>query len=872
MDEKTKDKCVEISFWVVMILALIATSAMAGGASYATYPCENNSICQQADLFKSNGNPYASVILNNQVESLGGTMRLKDCDLFDCRDLLQITPAVKININNDNKVAGWFAYNHSIVEYKGAVIWDGSAWLPLDTSGTKDLEAGATYFFGLDYHKSKPSDAVDLIPEIFGVSIDRWAWWNDTFRYKIGFNISNTGSNLTDYEMLFALDLNESITNGSNLRATWVNGTTEQAIGFWRSDGNYNGDTAWDSATAAGSVWAKVPSIPSGAFTSVVYFYYSDFTGLPDTSNATNTFMAYHDCNSTTGWTVLSGILTSSGVGGSCHLSGFNATVPVAQANLTAFTLPNTSIVEWSMGFSPASNQSDIHTFLVNGDGGKFHTAGGTGYSGYSVRQQDSSGAVSGLFEEALNLQTGIITMATNASSIKYRLTTNATNMTLMMDNVAKGTTNDSTYAHGGNIAMAEFQQTTFTNSSGSYDDIRIRTQADIEPTAAPIPEEDSGNYTVFASSSACGSYMQIANFTILDESTSAVAIANATFNITSSTAGITNSSFSGISPFYLCKANSSPAFNITVVIQYWNTTAGVRNYYMTADNTTNTTITLFLAPSSLTSAIQFITKDQFGTALSNRIQHYLRYFPANNSYVLVAMGETDANGAVVANIFTNGTTFYNIISFSPNGGTTIEKTWNAEPVYCISGQSCSHDLTLNSNVSLPEYWTDVYNLVAYNCSYTNGTKTVACTYADSSGTSHTYNLTTRRLGWGNPVQVCTTTSTAASGTLLCTINDTNLTGSIYSWEFRHHTDPLLLSSGMLDFRNISFKYVATGLAMLIILAFGLIGLFNPAIGFILVPIGIAVASWFQFIDIPVGVIAGLVLMGAILARKAGGG
>jgi hypothetical protein len=850
-------------FMAGLFLLVLMVSVSAGGASYATYPCENQTICPQADLHKSNGNPYASVILNNQVENFGTTLRLKDCDLFDCRVLLQITPAVKININNDNKIEGWFTYNHDVVEYKGAVIWDGSSWQPLDLSGTKNLEAGTTYFFGLDYHKSKPSDAVDLIPAIFGVNIDRWAWWNDTFRYKIGYNLSNAGSNLTNYELLFPLDLNESITNGSNLRATWVNGSTEQAIDFWRSDGNYNGDTVWVAATAAGSVWAKVPLIPNGTNTSTVYFYYSDFNGLPDLSNASNTFMAYSDCNSTTGWTVADGTIVSTS--GWCTLGGFNGTSPSAHANLTGFTLPNTSIVEWRSSYV-ASNESDIQAFVANGNANVFKQ----NYNGYVVQNLDAAGSTSGLYSYTGPSGSAIKTTTARSAWSLYTLTTNATNMTLVINGSTIGITGDATYAHGGNVGIAGWQQTTFTNNSFRFDDIRIRTQADVAPTISGGVVEDSGNYTVFASSTACGSYTQIANFTVLDETTSAIAIANATFNITSLTAGITNSTFSGISPFYLCKANNSPAFNITVAIQYWNTTAGVRNYYMTADNTTNTTITLFLAPSSLTSAIQFTTSNQYGVVLTNRVQHYLRYFPANNSYQLVAMGTTDANGQYVANIFTNGTTFYQIISFKENS-TDVEKLFTQEPIYCIAGQSCTHALTINSNgedIAPYDYWQSFYGDVQSNCSFTNLTRTIACTYADVSGQSHTFDLNASRMSYGNPVSVCNATSTGASGTLLCTISDTNLTGNVYSWIFIRKSNITIIQQGMIDYREVIFATLGLGIAFILIITIAMIGMFNPMVGVVLAAFGLIAAAAIGLIDLPIAAVAGILLVGFLLAWR----
>jgi hypothetical protein len=290
----------------------------------------------------------------------------------------------------------------------------------------------------------------------------------------------------------------------------------------------------------------------------------------------------------------------------------------------------------------------------------------------------------------------------------------------------------------------------------------------------------------------------------------------------------------------------------------------------MTADNTTNTTITLFLAPSSLTSAVQFITKNQFGNPLPNRIQHYLRYFPANNSYQLVAMGTTDADGVYVANIFTNGTTFYKIISFSPNGGTTVEKTWNTEAVYCIAGQSCTHDLTITEETTMPPYWSDYYGLVGYNCIWDLVTQTETCVFADASGNSHTFTLTAWRIGFGNPVEVCNDTAIGASGALLCTIPDATMTDHVYVWRLTRQSDLTIVAQESLDFRVASLKAIGAGIAFLLVVVGGLIALFNPAVGVVVVVVSLAGASVMGLMDISVTALAGLFIMGLILSWRLG--
>jgi hypothetical protein len=366
--------------------------------------------------------------------------------------------------------------------------------------------------------------------------------------------------------------------------------------------------------------------------------------------------------------------------------------------------------------------------------------------------------------------------------------------------------------------------------------------------------------------------YTTLANFTYLDEDTEAAVNMNATVQIEYGDGTLESLyTLNNTNATYVCGYQAADNQTIRITLTYQNTTSGLRNYYLSTNLLVGNNITAYSGATSELSYVKFITTNQFGTGVGDRIQHYLRYFPTLGTWKLVAMGQTDSDGAYTSSIYTNGTTFYRIYSYGADWSPTLEKTWSSEPVYCVVGQSCEYLLTLPSTYSEAPFWTD-YGLLSWNCTW-NEINLTTCAWTDGTGTSHTFNLTTYRLGVGGLYQVCSSASTAASGTLYCTINDTDTNGSIYTMKFtRHSDDPRTLETSTYDFRVAIYKTFGAVFAFLLIVVSAFMAMFNPAVAVITAVIGLGVASYTGFISIPVAAIVGLALTALIIAWKQGGG
>jgi len=113
-----------------------------------------------------------------------------------------------------------------------------------------------------------------------------FAWWDPAFSYRTQVNISNSGSNLTDYQVNISLNTQALIAAGkmrsdcADLRLVASNDSSQ--LPYW-IEGICNATTT--------KTWAKLPAIPTG--TSTIYAYY----GNPSATSASNESATFYISN-----------------------------------------------------------------------------------------------------------------------------------------------------------------------------------------------------------------------------------------------------------------------------------------------------------------------------------------------------------------------------------------------------------------------------------------------------------------------------------------------------------------------------------------------------------------------------------------------
>lgn len=137
-----------------------------------------------------------------------------------------------------------------------------------------------------------PPNGVEITPSYTG-SVSSWEWATTGSLYKLPITLSNAGSALSDYQVLFTINSASLISNGKmrtdcgDLRVFDSDDSTP--LDYWIVDGTCNSVNT--------QVWVKVPSIPVGDKT--IYAHYGNLS-LTSISNGNNVFLFFDDFNSST--------------------------------------------------------------------------------------------------------------------------------------------------------------------------------------------------------------------------------------------------------------------------------------------------------------------------------------------------------------------------------------------------------------------------------------------------------------------------------------------------------------------------------------------------------------------------------------------
>ncbi|MGI6423118.1 MAG: DUF2341 domain-containing protein [Candidatus Dojkabacteria bacterium] len=122
------------------------------------------------------------------------------------------------------------------------------------------------------------------------------AWYNNNWLYRRAVTVSNSGSTLTNEDVLITLDTQSLITAGklqsncNDLRFVDSNDTT--LLSYW-IEGGCN--------TTSTKIWVRIPSLPSGGKT--IYAYYGNTSAGSGQSGWSGVFYALSDTACANGWT-----------------------------------------------------------------------------------------------------------------------------------------------------------------------------------------------------------------------------------------------------------------------------------------------------------------------------------------------------------------------------------------------------------------------------------------------------------------------------------------------------------------------------------------------------------------------------------------
>ena len=128
-------------------------------------------------------------------------------------------------------------------------------------------------------------------------SVQAWGADFGAWNYRKEITVNNTGSNLTNYQVLFTVNRSAGSDSGFTV---YLDGKCESDyddIRFTTSDGNTLCDYWIESnSSTVANIWVEIPSIPnSTAYGSTKAYLYYGNTGASAASNGTNTFPFFDD-------------------------------------------------------------------------------------------------------------------------------------------------------------------------------------------------------------------------------------------------------------------------------------------------------------------------------------------------------------------------------------------------------------------------------------------------------------------------------------------------------------------------------------------------------------------------------------------------
>jgi len=312
----------------------------------------------------------------------------------------------------------------------------------------------------------------------------------------------------------------------------------------------------------------------------------------------------------------------------------------------------------------------------------------------------------------------------------------------------------------------------------------------------------------------------------------------------------------------FLCISPDNLTYYSDAKIQYEKPNYIKRSYYLINSSLTNTTnnIGLYLINSSVSTSFIINVIDNVQFPVTDAYVYIQRYYPGSGIFHTVEMAKTDTSGNTIGH-FEAETEDYKVIIFK-DGEILYES--KMQKVFC--GETpCT--LKYQIQAAAPTIWEDIgdiANLIWY-LTYNEDTKIWTYTYVDTSGTTNWGRLLVyTEDGLGKNI-ICNVTDTSSAATLTC--NVTGYEGTVYAQAFisRSPEIPVWLTSIINKTVKIIFGIEGLFWATFILLVIGLVGIWNPSIGIIMMIGGIIAINFLQIASLGTVTIMGISIIGLIL-------
>jgi len=298
-------------------------------------------------------------------------------------------------------------------------------------------------------------------------------------------------------------------------------------------------------------------------------------------------------------------------------------------------------------------------------------------------------------------------------------------------------------------------------------------------------------------------------------------------------------------------------------IVQYEKTGFVKRSYYLVNNTLTNTTssIKLILLDDTLDTSVILEVLDNVQFPITDAYIYIQKYYPGTGTFETVEIAKTDDTGSTIGH-FETETEDYRFIIIKNN------EILYTSPVQKIVCESTPCKLTFQTTSAFTSEWQGfgVLPNFIWSLTFNSTTNIYTYIYVDTSGTTHQGRLWVYKENLDKkPTTICNVTSTSSSATLICDISNYNGTINANAYIMRSPETLVYSISTILNTLKDIFSNQGLFFALFIILILGMAGLWNPAIGIILIISGIIIINLIGLASFGAVTIWGIILIGAIL-------
>jgi len=311
-----------------------------------------------------------------------------------------------------------------------------------------------------------------------------------------------------------------------------------------------------------------------------------------------------------------------------------------------------------------------------------------------------------------------------------------------------------------------------------------------------------------------------------------------------------------------LCIYPNNLTYHSDAIIQYEKSNYIKRNYYLVNSSLTNTTnhIGLYLLNSSMSTSFIINVIDNVQFPITGAYVYIQRYYPGTGLTHTVEMSKTDDSGNAIGH-FEAETEDYKIIVLKD--GVILYES-KVQKVVCGS-TPCT--LNFQIEAAAPIEWKNFGDLpnIIWTLDYNESTKLWTYIYVDTSGTTKYGRLLVYTEDGNNKIIICNKTDTSSAATLTCNVTDYD--GTIYAEVYisRSPETFLWLDSIVEKLSKAIFGMEGLFWATIILLVIGLVGIWNSAVGIVMMIAGVITINILQLAALGTTTIMGIVFIGIIL-------